>query len=57
MNKLRKLIISRFVDLQTLMGESYKEGITIDEINAFLSDKKFADLSKKMNKPLNSGEK
>lgn len=45
MNKLRKLIISRFVDLQTLMGESYKEGITIDEINAFLSDKKFADLS------------
>lgn len=45
MNKLRKLIISRFVDLQTLMGESYKEGITIDEINTFLSDKKFADLS------------
>ena len=45
MNKLRKLIISRFVDLQTLMGESYKEGISIDEINAFLSDKKFADLS------------
>ena len=40
-----KLNIRRFEDLQTLMGDSFKEGITVEEINAFLSDKKFADLS------------
>lgn len=33
------------MDLQTLMGDSYKEGITVDEINEFLSNKKYADLS------------
>ena len=39
------LNIKRFDDLQTLMGDAFKEGITVDEINAFLSDKKLADLS------------
>ena len=32
-------------ELQALMGESYKEGMTAEEIGAFFKGKKFADLS------------
>lgn len=32
-------------ELQKLLGDAYKEGITIDEINAALQGKKLADLS------------
>lgn len=32
-------------ELQKLLGEAYKEGMTIEEINAALQGKKFADLS------------
>lgn len=32
-------------ELQTLMGESYHEGITTEEISSFFKGKKFADLS------------
>lgn len=31
------------MDLKTLMGENYKEAMTIEEINAFLSDKTLVD--------------
>jgi hypothetical protein len=33
------------MDLQTLMGDAYKDGITIEEINEFMKGKKLADLS------------
>jgi hypothetical protein len=33
-------------ELQKLMGDSYKEGLTIDDISTFLKGKNFADLSK-----------
>lgn len=33
------------MNLQQLLGDAYKEGITIDEINAALQSKKLADLS------------
>lgn len=32
-------------ELQALMGDSYKEGMTLDDVNAFFKGKKFADLS------------
>lgn len=32
-------------ELQALMGDSYKEGMTVEEIGAFFKGKKFADLS------------
>ena len=32
-------------ELQKLLGDAYKEGMTIDDINAALQGKKFADLS------------
>lgn len=32
-------------ELQALMGNSYKEGMTVEEIGAFFKGKKFADLS------------
>lgn len=32
-------------ELQALMGDSYKEGMTVEEIGAFFQGKKFADLS------------
>jgi DNA-binding transcriptional MerR regulator len=31
------------MDLKTLLGDAYKEGMTIDEINAALADKNFVD--------------
>ena len=31
--------------MKDLMGDSYKEGITLDEVKEFMSGKKFADLS------------
>lgn len=31
--------------MKDLMGDSYKEGITLDEVKTFMSGKKFADLS------------
>lgn len=31
------------MDIQTLLGESYKEGMTIEEINAAIADKNFVD--------------
>ena len=34
-----------FENLKGLMGESYHEGITAEEVNAFFADKNFADLS------------
>ena len=33
------------MNIQEMLGEAYHEGMTIDEINTALSDKKFADLS------------
>lgn len=33
-------------ELQKLMGDSYKENLTVDDITAFLTGKNFADLSK-----------
>lgn len=33
------------MNLQEMLGESFHEGMTIEEINTALSDKKFADLS------------
>ena len=32
-------------ELQALMGDSYKEGLTVDDITNFMKGKKFADLS------------
>ena len=32
-------------ELQALLGDSYKEGMTIEEIGEFFKGKKFADLS------------
>lgn len=32
-------------ELKALMGDAYKEGMTIDDVNAFFKGKKFADLS------------
>lgn len=32
-------------ELQTLMGDAYKEGMTLEDVNAFFKGKKFADLS------------
>jgi hypothetical protein len=32
-------------DIQTLLGDSYREGMTVDEINAALSNKSFVDPS------------
>jgi hypothetical protein len=32
-------------ELQELMGDSYKEGMTLEDVSAFLKGKKFADLS------------
>ena len=32
-------------ELQTLMGDSYKEGMTIEDVGKFFEGKKFADLS------------
>lgn len=32
-------------ELQALMGDSYKEGMTLDDVNEFFKGKKFADLS------------
>lgn len=32
-------------ELQTLLGDAYKEGMTLEEVNAALQGKKFADLS------------
>lgn len=34
-----------FEFMKDLMGDSYKEGITLDEVKTFMSGKKFADLS------------
>ena len=34
-----------FEFMKDLMGDSYKEGITLDEVKEFMSGKKFADLS------------
>ena len=31
------------MDIKTLLGDTYKEGMTIDEINAALADKNFVD--------------
>ena len=33
------------MNIQEMLGEAYHEGMTIDEINTALSDKKYADLS------------
>lgn len=41
------------MDIKTLLGDAYKEGMTIDEINAALADKNFVDpatLPKSVNK-------
>ena len=32
-------------DLQTLLGDAYKEGMTLDEINAALADRELMDKS------------
>lgn len=34
-----------FEFMKDLMGDSYKDGITLDEVKTFMSGKKFADLS------------
>lgn len=39
------LTVEYFMELKDLLGENYKDGITIDEINAALASKKLADLS------------
>lgn len=31
------------MDIKTLLGDAYKDGMTLDEINAALADKNFVD--------------
>lgn len=47
------------MDLKELLGDAYKEGMTFDEINTALSNKKIADLStgKYVNKEMAEAEK
>ena len=33
------------MDWKLLLGDAYKEGMTLEDVNAFFKGKKFADLS------------